>query len=74
MNGFLDFLAHVGKKPSLKHSLDRIDNNRGYEPGNVRWATAKEQMQNRRLRLSIEQFPTSALILELEKRGVEVPY
>lgn len=46
--GFERFLAHVGRRPSLKHSLDRIDNDRGYEPDNVRWATWKEQARNKR--------------------------
>lgn len=44
--GFERFLAHVGSKPSPKHSLDRIDNESGYRPGNVRWATQSEQMRN----------------------------
>lgn len=44
--GFDRFLAHVGSKPSPKHSLDRIDNDSGYRPGNVRWATQSEQMRN----------------------------
>ena len=41
------FLKDVGFSPSEKHSLDRIDNAKGYEPGNVRWATASEQVRNR---------------------------
>ena len=45
--GFLNFLADMGEKP-LGYSLDRIDNDGNYEPGNCRWATAKEQMSNRR--------------------------
>ncbi len=40
------FLDHVGRRPSPKHSLDRIDNEGDYEPGNVRWATALEQRHN----------------------------
>lgn len=43
------FLADVGPKPSPQHSLDRYpDKNGDYEPGNVRWATAKEQTRNTR--------------------------
>lgn len=47
--GFLRFLEHVGPRPSAKHSLDRIDNDAGYEPGNVRWATWGQQIENRRI-------------------------
>lgn len=46
--GFDRFLAHVGAAPSLKYSIDRIRVNEGYEPGNLRWATAKEQAANKR--------------------------
>jgi hypothetical protein len=40
-------LANLGPRPE-GHSLDRIDVNGGYEPGNLRWATAKEQRANQR--------------------------
>lgn len=46
--GFEEFISHLGAAPSATHSIDRVDNNRGYEPGNVRWATTKEQARNRR--------------------------
>lgn len=40
------FLAYVGPRPTSKHSLDRIDGNGNYEPGNVRWATPTVQHRN----------------------------
>jgi len=45
---FEAFFAHLGVKPTPKHTLERVDNHRGYEPGNVRWATYREQGNNRR--------------------------
>jgi hypothetical protein len=45
---FVAFLAHVGPRPTPEHQLERLDNSKGYFPGNVGWATRLEQNSNRR--------------------------
>lgn len=45
---FSNFLKDMGKKPSPKHSLDRINNDKGYSKRNCRWATNHEQAINTR--------------------------
>jgi hypothetical protein len=46
-NSFADFLADVGRRPSPRHSLDRIRTLGNYRPGNVRRATRSGQQRNR---------------------------
>jgi hypothetical protein len=46
-NSFEAFLEDMGPRPGPNYSIDRIDGNKGYEPGNCRWATSQEQSENR---------------------------
>lgn len=46
-NCYEAFLSDMGRKPSPRHSIDRINNDGNYERGNCRWATASEQGRNK---------------------------
>ncbi len=58
------FFAAVGPRPSPKHSIERQDNNRGYEPGNVKWATLLEQARNKRTNRYLTAFGKTQTLSE----------
>jgi hypothetical protein len=48
---FLNWIIkHIGRRPSINHSIDRINNDGNYSPGNLQWATKKQQSLNQRPR------------------------
>lgn len=69
---FEAFFADLGARSSPKHSLDRIDNDKNYEPGNCKWSTDKEQVRNRRISLRVDFDGRNALLIEFaEERGLD---
>ena len=61
-----DVVAAIGERPDL-HSIDRIDNDRGYVPGNLRWATQRTQVRNRRVTRLYELAGEQRLLVDWAK-------
>ena len=72
-NDFPAFLAHIGPAPKGKYSVDRIEGDQGYVPGNVRWATDRIQNRNKSDNVVISWQGQDRLLIEvIEELGL--PY
>ena len=53
-SSFESFISDIGRRPSDSHTLERVDNDKGYSPGNCKWDTRSRQASNRRNTRMIE--------------------
>lgn len=66
-DSFEAFLFDMGSAPTQNHSIDRIDTNRGYEPGNCRWADSFEQANNTRANRRVTHGGLTMTVAEWER-------
>lgn len=70
---YQNFLDDMGRRPTPKHTLERIDNDQGYGPDNCKWATRAEQLRNRRISVFID-FNGQRLSAIDAARAMNIPY
>ena len=62
---FNAFFEDMGERPGREYSIERIDNDGDYEPGNCKWATAAEQSLNQRRTIFVERGGARVKLMEL---------
>lgn len=62
---FNEFITDMGPRPTSKHSIDRINNDKGYNKSNCRWATPEQQQRNR----TFKNHPTGVNGVHVTKNG-----
>lgn len=72
-NKFEHFLDDMGRRPSEKHSIDRIDNDGPYTPDNCHWVLSSKQVRNRRLSKKLYAFGKTKLLIEWAEE-YNIPY
>ena len=67
LNSYENFLEDMGRKPTPEHTIERINNDKGYNPDNCKWATRIEQLNNRRNTTAITYEGQTKTITQWEK-------